>query len=87
MTEDSMQDISATEPADLVEALWSSRRETPDLKRLLAEHPAWSARELRDALLLDQHRPRRDGRHLTGMAPEIEAHRGLESPGWRSLGD
>jgi hypothetical protein len=54
MTEDTLQDRSATEPADLVEALWSSRCETPDLQRLLAEHPAWSARELRDALLLDQ---------------------------------
>jgi hypothetical protein len=54
MSEDTLQDNSATEPADLVEALWSSRGETPDLQRLLAEHPAWSARELRDALLLDQ---------------------------------
>ncbi len=49
-----MLNSSLTEPADAVEELWTQAGEAPDLKALLAEHPHWSAHELRTALLYDQ---------------------------------
>jgi hypothetical protein len=42
------------EPANLVEMLWEQSGGTPDPKVLIAGHPQWSPRELRDALLVDQ---------------------------------
>jgi tRNA A-37 threonylcarbamoyl transferase component Bud32 len=54
MSELPLRESPATEPADLVEALWASSGGPPELKSVLADHPQWSARELRDALMVDQ---------------------------------
>lgn len=47
-------DNSLADPADAVEAFWAKSGEVPDLRDLLANHPRWSRRELRAALLIDQ---------------------------------
>jgi serine/threonine protein kinase len=45
---------SAEDPVDAVETLWAQPGDAPHLSSLLAEHPHWSIRELRVALLVDQ---------------------------------
>jgi len=54
MSEQPLPQTSPAEPADLVETLWEQSGQGPDLNSLLADHPQWSVREVRDALLIDQ---------------------------------
>ncbi|HQX48617.1 MAG TPA: serine/threonine-protein kinase [Planctomycetaceae bacterium] len=54
MGDDLQLHASSAEPADSVEAAWANPGEPPDLIALLADHPRWSSRDLRVALLVDQ---------------------------------